>query len=226
VEHNQSSHSGVIRHLGLIPDGARRWAESNQVSLDTAYIKTMEMLARYVDLFFSAGVSSLSIYLASSDNIEGRQSDESTSFISAEHALVSDLLPPVARRWSCRVSIVGKLSPVTSDFRMAVEKFAQTQEGITERFLYLLIDYDPSAELQDTLKTGNTEPLSLSQLCVPEYVDGIIRTGLEQRLSNFLPLQSGYAELYFLPKLFLDTSDEDLLQAYQDLLRRSRRLGK
>lgn len=225
MEHNQSTRVVGIRHLGLIPDGGRRWADLNQVSLDAAYIKTMEMVTRYVDMFFGVGVSSLSIYLASSDNIEARRSDETKSFINAEYELVSTMLPPLARKWSCRVSIVGKVSAVTSAFRIAVEKFEQTQEEIVDRFLYLLIDYDPMAELQYALETYN-KPLSLSQLSVPEYVDGIIRTGLEQRLSNFLPLQSGYAELYFLPKLFLDTNDEDLLEAYQDLLRRRRRLGK
>jgi undecaprenyl diphosphate synthase len=186
----------------------------------------MEMVARYVDMFFGVGVSSLSVYLASSDNIEGRRSDEAKSFIDAEYELISTMLPPIARRWSCRVSIVGKVSDVTTSFRNAVEQSQQTQEEIADRFLYLLIDYDPMAELQHALESGDHRLLSVSQLWVPEYIDGIIRTGFEQRLSNFLPLQAGYAELYFLRKLFLDTRDEDLMTAYQDLLQRSRRLGK
>ena len=56
--------------------------------------------------------------------------------------------------------------------------------------------------------------------------DLVIRTGKEQRLSNFLLFQSAYAELYFSDKMFPEFSDKDLDEAIAEYGRRTRRFGK
>jgi undecaprenyl diphosphate synthase len=222
-----SSHSAShIKHLGIIPDGARRWALKNGIPLRTAYDKTMERIASYIDLFFSTGVSSLSIYLASTDNIDRRNSNEVKSFIDSEYSLVTDFLPSLANKWLCRISIAGKISPITDAFRDAANKMSLKKEGDYSRNLYLLVGYDPIAELSYAIQQSNDKEIQLSSFWVPEYVDGIIRTAGEKRLSNFLPFQSGYAELYFISKLFMETSNQDMLEAYKDLVDRQQRHGK
>lgn len=215
-----------IKHLGLIPDGARRWALKNNISLRTAYDETMERIASYIDLFFSNGVSSLSIYLASTDNLDRRNSKEVKSFIDSEYHLVTDFLPPIAEKWSCYVSIAGEVSSITRSFRGAVDKIMHKKENHYSHNLYLLIGYDPMSELSYAVKRSKNKDIQLSNFWVPEYVNGIIRTAGEKRLSNFLPFQSGYAELHFISKLFMETNNQDMLEAYNDLVGRQQRHGK
>lgn len=213
-----------IRHLGLIPDGARRWARENNTELTTVYNMTMERIVDYINLFFEYGISIVSIYLASTDNISNRDISQVKAFLEAERFLVSSRLRPIVYTWDSKVSIVGSDTPATKQLRQDAKHLYQFSPKQHKKQIFLLVGYDPFKELQDSiLKARNS--ISISDLWVPYTVDAIIRTGGEIRLSNFLPFQSGYAELGFIAKLFLDTQESDLIETLSEIAKRQRRHG-
>lgn len=217
--------TSTFKHVGLIPDGARRWARENAKPLSVTYTMTMEKLGLYIGFLFDRGIRSVSVYLASADNLKTRAKEEVEEFIKAEIFLCKEILPDLTATYSCKVI-------AASVFRILPEAYAselKTLEANTStnqnHRLYLLAGYDPIAELRCAWEKSACSDNLIPHLWVTELVDAVIRTGGVQRLSDFLPLQCGYAELVFLKKHFLDTTTEDLAKVLESLEDRQRRFG-
>lgn len=210
-----------MRHIGLIPDGARRWARARGVSYTEAYRRTMAQVATWTDHCFAQGLSSVSIYLASADNLTKRAAPEVEAFLSAELYLVEELFCAHSAKWRPFFNFCGVESDKTRAIRQAAGRMNSAAQG--EKIVNLLIGYDPWAEITHACASGQFDR---SRLWVSQSLDCIIRTGTEGRLSNFLPLQSGYAELQFLPDLFLDVNDARFQALLRSVQERPRMLGE
>jgi undecaprenyl diphosphate synthase len=212
-------------HIGLIPDGTRRWAKNNQKNLEYAYSVMVSSIAQCIEFFFSHDASSVSIYLLSKDNLQ-RSQEELRSVFKAESYLIRCLLTSIIEKYSLKVVCAGSLNLLPSNMRDAIS--LKSHCNSSNKTLYLCIAYDPldelSACLSDVIPVDGQD--ILSKLWVPERLDIVIRTSGENRLSSFLPIQSSYAELIFLDQCINDVTNNDLSNCLDVYYKRIRRFGR
>ncbi len=223
-----ASLQALHRHVGIIPDGNRRWAKQNQMDLTEAYWLAMRKITACCDALFRQGVSSISVYLLSKDNIL-RAREDLQAVVIAESRLLRELIPALKRDLGVRVYHAGNPASLPEEFRAALQDVCEPGNGRADPFprLYLLAGYDAYEEVTAARAAIGPDPDKLIEaLSVPVELDVVIRTGADRRISGFLPLQSKYAELFFEPYYFPDITPERVLAILDELRGRSRRFGK
>lgn len=247
MKNNDLLPRGVPCHVGLIPDGIRRWSQRNHTTLHEAYDKAMIKIRDTINRVFIEGSKEMTVYLLSRDNLKRRRSELEPVF-QTETALMRELLPPVAKDWSSRIQVIGSVRELPESMRLEIKHLTKRTERLREKTLNLLLAYDPLLDVEDVIlrahrcllsgepwhgvridRTADSpeksdEPGKLALR--PNKLDLVIRTGRMRRLSNFLPLQSAYAELFFLDKLLPDISSSDLAKAFRFYRDQDRRFGK
>ena len=206
----------VIHHIGLIPDGNRRWADKNNLDYCTAYNRSMENIAKFAILAFDEWeTDSLSIYLLSKDNLKRRR-DDVEAVIQAETIFISGSLLELAHRLKCRIVHAGLSDILPRQMASALQRASAETFVYGEKRMYILAGYSPIDELNACLGLHSACLFSFENLWVPELVDVVIRTaGGPCLLSNFLPLQCGYAQVYILDKYFNDCDRPDFVHIHQ-----------
>lgn len=214
-----------INHFGLIPDGTRRWARNNNYDLFEAYVIAMKKISDFLDALFEQGVSSISVYLLSTDNLK-RKPEYLVPVIDAEIMLFEKLLMPVVDKYDVRVIHAGRSELLPRNYKESLEFLCSQTSSKNSRRLYLLAAYNPIDEIAYAINKTVQGEVSMKDFFVPEMLDLIVRSSGESRLSNFLPLQAGYAELIIEQKHFNDMSMLDIYHYLTEFENRNRRFGK
>lgn len=217
-------------HVGIIPDGMRRWSKENNISLVESYLTSLENIDNIISYFFSNEVKILSIYSLSSDNLQ-RDESEIDSIIYAETLYFDKFLPEICKKWNSKFVAVGNIDDITNQkFKNSIIKLQELTKEYSERKMYALINYDPLDDitiLSKNINNNKQENINFFDLLkVKEPVDLLIRTGKVKRTSNFLPFHIGYAELRFIDKLFIDTEIDDFKNVYENFSNENRKYGK
>jgi undecaprenyl diphosphate synthase len=221
--------------VGIIMDGNGRWATSQGLPRSLGHREGARALRRVVEAAPQHGISVLTVYAFSADNWQ-RPADEvawlmrlfRTYLRSEREACVQNGL---------RVSFIGRRDRVPKSLRREME----TTERVTARCdrLHLRVALDYSAR-DAILRAARHPAAALAEdreaferiLALVDHgtpvppVDLLIRTGDEQRLSDFLLWECAYAELYFTSVMWPAFGPEDLAEAVGAFHRRERRFGK
>lgn len=196
-----------VEHLGIIPDGNRRWAKENSCSKKQAYSRFAEHICEIIEESSQIQLKMLSIYVISKENLKRSHQDVDDVLV-AIYDMFFRKLPTIADALDAQIHCIGiKVVPNDSLKKIAyqIEKCTKKNKGL---IVNLLIGYNPVDEIKEAIAQGN---FSIEKLSVPKKVDLLIRTaGGPVRLSNFLPLQCGYASIEVVNSKFLDFSCEDL----------------
>jgi len=222
------SADAIFHHVGIIPDGNRRWAKQNNMDLTEAYWLAMQKITACCGALFHKGVSSVSVYLLSKDNIL-RAREDLQAVVIAEARMLRELIPALKRDLGVRVYHAGNPASLPEEFRSALNGVCETGNGCTDPFprLYLLAGYDAYEEIVAARDAIGPDPEKLIEaLSVPVELDAVIRTGADHRISGFLPLQCKYAELFIEPYYFPDITPERVLAIMEEFGSRNRRFGK
>jgi undecaprenyl diphosphate synthase len=227
--------SSVALHVAIIMDGNGRWAASRGWPRVEGHRRGAAAVRRAVEAAPGLGIRVLTLYAFSADNWRRPRAE-----IEALMAIFTEYVRDQAR--SClehgvRFTLIGRRDRLAPSLRRHAEALERaTAEGGTLH-LRLAIDYSgreaiwlaaerllqaPSRSrdaFASMVQSGRGEPAD-----VPE-VDLIIRTGGEQRLSDFLLWESAYAELWFTDTAWPDFTPADLAEAVEDYARRERRFG-
>jgi undecaprenyl diphosphate synthase len=196
-------------HVGFIPDGGRRWAEKNNVSLIESYTLSKTLLAEFVTRMFHEGVDEISIYLSSSQNYR-RENHEVLAFTSVIHQALFEELNQLINQLGVKIVIAGNSSVLGNESKELLNELIHASLKNENFRLNLCIAYNPLEEIiQAQQLTLNNESFT-EHLWVTKPLDLVIRTGNANLLSNFLPLQSGYARIFFSEKLFNDLRWEEI----------------
>lgn len=215
--------SSNIIHFGIIPDGARRWAENNQKDESYSYRITMEKLAKVIEFLFNSSVSIVSVFLSSRNNIFNRSEENKANFLSSQNYFMAQLMPDILKKYDIKIVFAGNKEYLPETYRNQVNQLEQRSIEYSSKILFLLIGYCPIDEINYALKK---EPiLKIENLWVNQQLDIVMRTGVKGRISDFLPLQSSYAELFFLNKYFPDINIDDIKVIFEEYNNRKRRFG-
>ncbi|MBI5785623.1 MAG: di-trans,poly-cis-decaprenylcistransferase [Rhodocyclales bacterium] len=226
----------VPRHVAIIMDGNGRWARKRFLPRVAGHKRGVEVLRRVIMACVERGVEYLTVFAFSSEN--WRRPAEEVSFLM--NLFVSALSDEVARLHEngIRLRIVGDLSPFEPRLRELIEAGERTTAGNTRLTLTVAANYGGRWDiLQACNRLARARPDKcgewvesdlapyLAMAHAPEP-DLFIRTGGEQRISNFMIWQLAYTELYFTDRLWPEFDAKTLDAAIASYRRRERRFGR
>jgi len=229
----------VPRHIAMIMDGNGRWAAKRHLPRMVGHERGVAALRQVVESCMRRGVQYLTVFAFSSENWRRPEAEVSflmSLFLKALEREVRDL-----KTNGVRLHIVGDRSAFNTKLRDMISR-AEEETAANDKFhLTVAANYGGRWDiLQAThkmllehpeivsLKTPITEEM-LSPYLVMHYApepDLFIRTGGEERVSNFLLWQLAYAEFYFTDCFWPDFDDTQLDQAIQSYRSRERRFGR
>jgi undecaprenyl diphosphate synthase len=225
----------VPRHIAIIMDGNGRWATTRYLPRVTGHAKGVEAVRGVVQACAERGVQFLTLFAFSSEN--WRRPAEEVSMLM--RLFVSALEREVKRMHAnnIRLKIVGDLTRFDSHLQKMIEEAQAHTAANTGLTLTVCANYGGRWDvMQATQKMmaampGKTDfsEEDLARHLVMAYApepDLFIRTGGEQRISNFLLWQLAYAELYFTDTYWPDFDAASLDAAILSYQQRERRFGR
>lgn len=221
-------------HAAIVMDGNRRWARLRGLTPAEGHAAGEAALRRIVAAAPRLGVRTLTVFGFSTENWSRSPGEVGAlmQLIASFASLRKDELLAAG----IRVRVRGDLSRLPFAARAALRALERTSAGNTRLTLVLAINYGGRDEIVRAVRsiTRNgvahdaiTEDLFRTHLDLPDVRDPdiVIRTGGEQRLSNFLIYQCAYSEFVALPVLWPDFTEEHLAQAVAQFGGRQRRFG-
>ncbi len=212
-------------HAAIIMDGNGRWASARGLPRVAGHRAGAEALRRTVEAAPDLGIGVLTVYAFSSDNWRRPQPEVSALmkmfhlYLRREQARCVDK--------GVRVSVIGRRDRLPRLLLPAIDECESATAQGRRLNLRLAVDYSSRDAILDAacaLK-GKATREKLSEALGGPDVDLLIRTGGEQRLSDFLLWECAYAELLFTPLMWPDFKASDLAAAVQEFHSRERRFG-
>ena len=223
-------------HVAIIPDGNGRWAVQRGRPRRAGHSAGTEAIRRVVDAAADLGVACLTLFAFSSDNWE-RPAGE----VEALFGLVRQFLLAQSPRWverGIRLRVMGRRDRLPAPLQAAIAAAEHATAEGNRMHLRIAVDYSAREEILRTA-TRFYSTLEISQGAFGRMlarvshagenfpaVDLLIRTGGEQRLSDFLLWECAYAEMIFSKKLWPDFGEADLEAAIREYHTRPRRFGR
>jgi len=215
-------------------DGNGRWAQNQGLPRLAGHEVGVKRIQGVLEALEPMGVKFVTLYAFSTENW-GRPQEEVDGIMDIFSEAVASQTQELHEK-NVRIVHVGKVDNLGSDLREAVaeaERLTSKNTGIT---LNVAFDYGGRAEILEAVRRIIADGLSpdmIDEELFSRYLftahspdpDLIIRTGGEQRISNFLLWQSAYSEYYHTPTLWPDLDAAELAQALESFGNRRRRYG-
>ena len=222
-------------HVAINMDGNGRWALQRGQPREAGHVAGASAVRRTVESAPSLGITTLTLYAFSSDNWRRPQGEVDNLMRLFKRYLDSECDYLTER--GVRMSVIGRRDRISVSLRSSIEHAERCTSDGTALHIRVALDYSSrdgllaaAARLANgTPPTREAFERSLYEaIHAPSgtrHVDLLIRTGGEQRLSDFLLWESAYAELYFTSVLWPDFTGDDLASAVQAFAARDRRYG-
>ncbi len=215
------------RHVALIADGNRRWASARGLPVSAGYEAGADTLkARLADAI-ELGIEELSVYSFSTENWS-RPTEEIRELISTLAARIEKETPELHAD-GVRMRFIGRRNNGSEELSALMEWAESLTKANRRITLCIAFNYGGRAEILDAAKRfqGGTEDDFRRCLYAPDLHDPdlIIRTGGEQRLSNYLLWQAAYSELVYRDEMWPDFSRAAFEDSLSHFSIRSRRFG-
>ncbi|HXQ29846.1 MAG TPA: polyprenyl diphosphate synthase [Gemmatimonadales bacterium] len=196
-------------HVAIVMDGNGRWATRRGLPRTAGHRAGARAVRPIVEAAAGLGVRSLTLFAFSADNWRRPPAEVSALMRLLARHLRMETPRLVAQ--GIRLRVVGRRDRLPAPLVAAIAAAERaTQAGTTLTF-HLAVDYSS----RDAIASGDLLP----------DVDLFVRTGGEQRLSDFLLWESAYAELHFTDRMWPDFGPADLAAALEEFHRRERRFG-
>ncbi len=227
--------SDLPRHVAIIMDGNRRWARNRGASELDGHAAGVEAIRDVLRHAVRRGIPVLTLYAFSRENW-ARTDDEVVGLFSLlEQAIRSETAE--LRAQGVQVRLLGRLDELPAATRASIESALAATAGGGRLVLNIAFNYAGRTELvdavRDIVRSGTpADQVDEATISTALYTAGlpdpdlVIRTGGEQRLSNFLIWQSAYAELLTTETLWPDFGPGDLDDALAEFASRTRRFGR
>jgi undecaprenyl diphosphate synthase len=224
------------RHIAIIMDGNGRWAKRRFLPRVAGHKRGVETVREITRACIERGVAFLTLFAFSSEN--WRRPQEEVSLLRQLFVLALEQEVDKLNKNGIRLKVIGDLTPFGSRICELARRGEEVTAQNTKLTLTIAANYGGRWDLLQAIgrllqccpeqRDGFTEEQLARQLALnfaPEP-DLFIRTGGEQRISNFLLWQLAYAELYFTPTLWPDFDKRALDEAITWFQARERRFGR
>ncbi len=218
--------------VGIIMDGNRRWARARGLPTVEGHRAGYEKLKEVVRWAKARGIGTVVIYAFSTENWN-RSAEEVGYLMDLFRTVLSRELGEIEKE-DLRITFIGERERFADDLRTLMENVEAKTAGARSGRLVVALSYGGRAEIlaaaAKLAAAGVANPSeeefagALWTAGIPDP-DLVIRTGGERRLSNFLPWQSVYSELFFSATHWPDFSEREFDEALADFASRTRRRG-
>ena len=222
-------------HVGIIVDGNRRWAKEKGLPTFAGHQKGAERIEEIVKYARELGIKIISIYAFSTEN--WKRNEKEVAFLFQLFETYARNKMEEVNDLGIQVRIIGDFQGLPNSLYEILTKLVTLTSSNEKMIVNLALNYGGRDELVRTFQkllrakipgmeiTEELINIDLDTTGLPDP-DLIIRTSGEQRLSNFLPWQATYSELFF-PKVHWPDFDKKQLDiALEEFQRRQRRMGK
>ena len=229
---------GTPRHVAVIMDGNGRWASRRAMPRHVGHKAGVKSVRAIVEGCARRGVEALTLFAFSSENW-GRPAEEVTRlmelFVEAMDREVEAL-----HRNGIRVRFIGELATLKPPLRETIASAEALTAANPNLTLFIALSYggrwdiaQAARRLAERVAAGTLDPAAIDEAALGRELalagapdpDLFIRTGGEQRLSNFVLWNLAYTELYFCGTLWPDFDDDELERAFRYFASRQRRFG-
>ena len=229
------SPDNIPNHVAIIMDGNNRWASERNLPGVNGHQKGVERAKEAVEFAIKRGISTLTIFAFSSENW-GRSNEEVNLLMKLLNSALKEQVPNLIKN-SVQLNFIGDLSRFDEELLSQMKRSEdQTICDDKEKKLDLVVaaSYGGRWDIINAVnKISKSKKDNISEDDLSSYLstskfddpDLCIRTGNEQRVSNFLLWQLAYTELYFPDILWPDFDDEEFEKALLEYSSRTRRFG-
>lgn len=227
------------RHVAIIMDGNGRWAKRRHLPRVAGHQKGVNAVLKAVRGAIRNGVEVLTLFAFSSENWRRPETE-----VSALMTLFLSTLEKELRRLhkeGIRLRFIGDRSAFSAKMRQAMQEAEALTADNRRLQLVIAVNYggrwdlaQAARQLVDQVRRGELEAESIDEARLAAHLstadlpepDLFIRTGGEQRISNFLLWQLAYAELFFTDELWPEFDEDSLARALDWYAGRERRFGR
>jgi undecaprenyl diphosphate synthase len=225
-------------HIAIIMDGNGRWAVRRGLPRAAGHRAGREAVRRTVEACREVGVPVLTLYAFSTENWRRPREEVGALMDLLREAIIAEA--EELHRNGIRLRLSGEIEYVPAEIRTELERAVALTACNQALVLNMALNYGGRAELVRAARriamevaAGRLAPEAIDEDTVAAHLytaglpdpDLLIRTGSEQRLSNFLLWQSAYTEFCFLDTYWPDFGREHLVAAIAEYQRRRRRFG-
>lgn len=229
----------IPKHIAIIMDGNNRWAKREGLATKAGHRQGAEAAREVVTSCIRRGIETLTLFAFSSENWR-RPNREVQALMALFLSVLRHKEIGQLNRDNVRLRFVGNRSEFSDKLQKHMAEAEARTENNTGTTLVVAADYGgrwdisrAARRLAEQVEAGELRSADIdvaqlhAQTCLAEHPDPdlCIRTGGEQRISNFLLWQFAYTELYFTDCLWPDFDDAQLQLALDDFARRQRRFG-
>lgn len=230
--------SGGPRHVAIIMDGNGRWAQARGLPRTAGHRRGVETVRDTVRAAGELGVEYLTLFGFSTENWK-RPADEVNFLMGLLRHYLRAELDTLAKE-GARLRVLGDRAGLAPDIVDMIRTAEERTYPNGRIHVSIALNYGGRADIVQAARrvaqavaAGTLAPSAIDEALLERHllthelpdVDLLIRTGSEQRISNFLLWQSAYAELVFSHTLWPDFGKADLEDAIADFRRRERRYG-
>lgn len=232
----------VPKHIGIIMDGNGRWAKKRMQPRIMGHKAGMEALHKVTKAASDMGVQVLTVYAFSTENWS--RPEKEVTFIMNLPVDFYEHYVPSLHKHNVKIQMIGETDQLPTETLEALKKAESLTSLNTGLILNFALNYGGRAEIIQAVKAISQDvldakynPGDIDDSLIADYLqthtlprglrdpDLIIRTSGELRLSNFLPWQAAYSELYFTDVLWPDFDEEAFKLAIEAYSKRQRRFG-
>lgn len=235
----QLAQGSIPRHVAIIMDGNGRWARQRARGRSEGHAEGVNSVNRITRISSDLGIKYLTLYAFSTENWNRPKEEVDTLMYLIGWSIRKETPELLAN--NVKIRLMGETDRLPAEVQEALMEGVRATEHCTGLNLMLCLSYSSRWEITDTVRRlaqkvadGELDPNSITEETISNSLnshgipdpDLLIRTGGEERISNFLLWQIAYSELYFTPVLWPDFNNSEYLDALLDYQNRERRFGK
>ena len=226
----------IPRHIAIIMDGNGRWAQLRGKERQEGHQAGAVAVRQLVEDALKVGVKYLTLYTFSTENWKRPVAEVAALMVLLFESVEEELFV----KHNVAFRVIGDMSKLPDNVRERLDACVERTSGNDSMTLVLALSYSSKWEITEAVRSIANK-VKCGELALEDINDDmisgelatnfmpdpdlLIRTGKEQRLSNFLLWQAAYSEFYFTEVLWPDFDNEELCKAVYEYQRRQRRYG-
>lgn len=225
-------------HVAIIMDGNGRWARKRGLPRVAGHKKGAEVTREIISSAAEMKIKYLTLYAFSSENWQ-RPAEEVSSLMDLLKFYLENEIKTFVEK-GIKLKFIGDISKLSADIKKRIHEAELSTQNNTRLTVAIALSYGSRQEITNAVRqiandvqSGKVDADKIDEKYFESFLytndfpelDLLIRTGGEQRLSNFLLWQSAYTELFFTKTLWPDFKKEDLEKAVLEFSKRERRYG-
>lgn len=239
IDDSEAVQGNIPRHVAIIMDGNNRWAKRRFMPGVAGHKAGVDAVRAVVEHSAKQGVEVLTLFAFSSENWR-RPADEVSALMSL-FVLALEREVRKLHRHNIRLLIMGDVSGFSPRLQQLIRESEALTANNTAMTLVVAANYggqwdiaQAARRIAEDVQAGTLQPHEINEQLFHRYTwladfpppDLLIRTGGEQRISNFMLWQTAYSELYFSPVFWPDFKQQEYQKALTAFAERTRRFGR